>query len=340
MATCNKLSLPLVPITSTNIRLPVKKINYTSSDKKVSVTRNGVTIQYLVPCILLPYITELQQNLNQMTIQKAIYATALNHGIVIQQQQNSVQRYQYGVVTAKPHPLDYSFNDIFVLYKGDIERSVSLPKYSVTIPEYTSSYLDAQYIRVANDDGKTFALTINDINKNKIFGNIFTNFPCTVLCSTNNKYKKQQFGIVFLEEGSGKLIYLPYYYNKLKLYYFNLPTECSVLFDNIGMPVNHILNTIYPQLADNGSLDNSMIVLKASLNGFIDQEVIRQQIYYNYIIDFNALDSTDTNYNNNIILLKKSYIFSNGLATNIDDFDTFFSKSYEIITMNTLINGL
>jgi len=334
MATCNKLSLSLVPITTTNVRLPVKKINYTSSDKKVTVTRNGVTIQYLVPCILLPYIDELQQNLNQMTIQKAIYATALNHEIVIQQQQSSIQRYQYGVVTAKPHPLDYSFNDIFVLY-SDATSSVTLPQYTVIVPEYTCVQKDAKYIKVINDDGKTYSTSFEDIKKNKIFGNLITKLPCTVMCSTNTKYKRIQFGLLFLENETDSIIYLPFHYNKLKLYYFSLPIDTSVLFDNIGMPVNHILDTVYPQLATNGSISTSIQSIYTAISSYAVAYANAVVVYNEYLAEVDKLVG-DINYDTLLLSLNQTYVQLLGVAP--DNFISYLTQQqYPVNVMNALL---
>jgi len=236
------LCFPIFPISRTlepgnNMCVTSKRYNYTLSNKTVTKIVGGITQSYRVPCILVPYIDELQTYLNTMNIRSAIRITLYNHNIIIDIPTNNKRRYIYShspfVPIDRTLPIFYKKTFILNLSNNEINdlaidganeyiqnilaegtnTNNSLFYYNQAI--FSPVTEDAAYISVVADDNKSFVSKVSDV-KNTYFGkNImlvnnqpfidgYFNIkykPITAICnsvSTNGLFI--QFGIIIIDQ--------------------------------------------------------------------------------------------------------------------------------------------
>lgn len=251
------LCIPINPISrimepGNNLCFTAKRYNYTLSDKTVSKAVRGNTILYKVPCILVRYITDLQTFLDQTNIVTAIKKTCEKYNIVIQKPINNVKRYRYPVVSPLPIVKTLFFKHTYILSgsatSDAIDYLISIDfQQSDKILPYNGN-VDALYIKVVNDDTKTFSSDYNDII-NSYFGKTLTSksFPISVQCKYVNKPVFPQIGLIGYY--NNRLIYIPFQILKIGSLYQTFPNNSSVLFNflpvNIGDASNYVIPNIY-----------------------------------------------------------------------------------------------
>lgn len=226
--------------TGNHICVTSKKYTYTTSDKTVSKIIRNQTVLYKVPCILVPYITDLQTFLNQYDIHTAIKMTASKYNITIQQPSQNIRRYRYShaLPLKTINQLNY-FKNIFILY-GDAstEAYIFMSTYTYDTTQFTAHPEDAQYIKVVTNDFITQTSDYAEIIKH-YFGSFFGKLPILVSCNYTTKKSFPQFGLIMLD--NSKLIYIPFSYNKLHVFYTPFPDNTSVLFNIFSEVFENIL---------------------------------------------------------------------------------------------------
>ena len=207
-----------------------KKFTYVSSDKTVSKIIRNQTVLYKVPCILVPYINDLQTFLNQYDINTAIKMTASKYNITIQPQKQHIRRYKYSQASPVKivNELNY-FKNGYILYDdATTEADIFMSTYTYDTTLFTSHTEDAKYIKVITNNFLTPSSDYNEI-MNHYFGSFFGKLPILVSCNYTAKKNFPQFGLIILN--GSKLIYIPFSYNKLHIFYTPFPDNTSVLFN-------------------------------------------------------------------------------------------------------------
>jgi hypothetical protein len=255
-----KICNPLYPIyrrmeTGNSLCFTSKRINYSVSNETVFKIINSITINYRVPCILLPYIKELQENLDTMDIKSAIRKTLQDNNLTIQRPIKNIRRYIYPQAPfVEPIKLINYFKDTFILNVDEEATQDALAfidackgngtynstyNFSYDSDIFTPIVNDASYISVVNNDGKSFSSTTGaSINtyfgKNVIFKNVpiingnfnSTYTPTTVICNNvSQKNNFVQFGIIILSQltnegySQTRAVYIPFVVNSLYAFY-------------------------------------------------------------------------------------------------------------------------
>jgi hypothetical protein len=231
--------------TTNHICFTSKQFNYVLSNKTVSKIIRNVTVLYKVPCILLPYLEELQTVLNQTDIITAIKMIASKYNITIQKPINNIRRYKYSQTTPVKivNELNY-FKNVYILY-GDASTIalayISTYAYDPTI--FTAHTEDAKFIKVTNNNFITNSTNYSTILQQYFGQNILNKLPILVACNYSTTRVFPQFGLIIVN--NLKLIYIPFSYNKIHVFYKPFPDESSVLF------------TIIPE-----ALENALLYLK------------------------------------------------------------------------------
>ena len=281
-----KLCKPLYPIyrrleTGNNLCFTSKHINYSVSNETVFKIINNTTINYRGPCILLPYIKELQENLNTMDIKLAIRKTLQDNNLIIQRPIKNIRRYIYPQAPfVQPIKLINYFKDTFILNlsaDGAVEEaqafisSSSTSTFNFTYDKtiFTPITDDASYILVISNDGKKFVSSTGE-TLNTYFGRdvIFKNqpiingdfnssyTPTTVICNNvSQKNSFVQFGIIILSQlimgGSiyqTNVIYIPFVFNTLYSFYKKYrPTNKPVINQSVTF---RIIPNFIPHITD------------------------------------------------------------------------------------------
>ena len=231
--------------TTNQICFTSKQFNYVLSNKTVSKIIRNNTILYKVPCILVPYIEELQLFLNQTDILTAIKMIASKYNIIIQKPINNIRRYKYSQTPPVKivNELNY-FKNVYILY-GDASTITSayISTYTYNTAIFTVHTEDAKYIKVANNDFITYSTNYITILQQYFGQNILNKLPILVSCNYNTHRVFPQFGLIIVY--NLQLIYIPFSYNRIHPFYKPFPDNSSVLF------------TIIPE-----TLENALIYLK------------------------------------------------------------------------------
>ena len=219
----------------------IKHVNYTLSDKTVSKVVRNMTILYKVPCILVPYIEDLQLFLNETDITTAIQMVAIKYNLTILKPIQNNRRYKYSNALTVPLNKELKFfKYVYVLHGTPSVVEIGfLTSYIISNTDITPHTEDARYIKVINDDAVTFSTDYDDI-KTQYFGKIFKQMPFFVVCN-NLTQNFPQFGFVF--KVHSKIIYIPFSYNKLELFYTTFPDKTAVFFSMMYTldKIEHIL---------------------------------------------------------------------------------------------------
>jgi hypothetical protein len=226
--------------TGNHLCITSKKFTYASSDKTVSKIIRNQTVLYKVPCILVPYITDLQTFLTQYDINTAIKMTASKYNITIQQENQHIRRYKYSQASPVKtiNQLNY-FKHVFILYDdATAEANIFMSTYTYNTALFTAHPEDAKYIKVVTNDFITHSNEYSEIIKH-YFGSFLGKLPTLVSCNYTTKKNFPQFGLIILD--NSKLIYIPFSYNKLHVFYTPFPDNTSVLFNVFSEVLDNIL---------------------------------------------------------------------------------------------------
>jgi hypothetical protein len=204
-----------------NLCFTSKRINYSISNETVFKVKNPTTtIYYRVPCILLPYIKELQENLNTMDIKAALSKTLQDNNLIIQKPVKNVRRYIYPQASfIQPINSVTYFKETFILNLSNstennkaVQTAQAYINQTTTNPNnsyfyydktmFTAVTTDAAWISVIQDNNTSFVQTIDKI-KDTYFGK-------NVLLYNNQLYGKNINNNVYDPSNTTLLPYVLY----------------------------------------------------------------------------------------------------------------------------------
>jgi hypothetical protein len=195
---------------------------YTLSN--VRITQNGVV--YLVPCELLPYLSEIKALVATTSVTNAFLEVANNHNIVLfKKEPLKTVRQQPPAAPIKlrlAQPVDY-----FIL-------TTVAGQFDVIEPSgYTLYTDDAKFISTFNV--KSESMTYATMNEKTALVTLFKGaFPKPAICtSIDNSNLRDCTGLI-VENRDKLLVFIPCVYSKLRYLYTPFSDNCSVFFKQIG----------------------------------------------------------------------------------------------------------
>lgn len=195
---------------------------YTLSN--VRITQNGIV--YLVPCELLPYVTEINALVATTTVTNAFLEVAANHNIVLfKKEPIKTVRQQ---PPAKPialrlnQPVDYFIITTFASRLDIVEPT-----------DYTLFTDDAKFVSTFNV--KTESMTYATMKEKTALSTLFNGvFPKAAICtSIDNTTLRDVTGFI-LENRDNYLVFIPCIHSKLRYLYTPFPDNTNVFFKQIS----------------------------------------------------------------------------------------------------------
>jgi hypothetical protein len=201
---------------------------YTLSN--VRITQNGIV--YLVPCELLPYLTEINSLLENNTVANVFLQVAENHNIVLfKKEPLKTVRHQPPAEPIKQRVNQPVDNFILTTFGSDVDL--------IDVTNYIPFTDDAKYISTFNVK-TTFMTYATMKEKTALFILFRGTFPKPAICTAIDNTTLRDFTGIIYENTDKHLVFVPYIYSKLRYLYTPFPNNTNVYFKEIGCTLDQL----------------------------------------------------------------------------------------------------
>lgn len=205
---------------------------YTLSN--VRIIQNNIV--YLVPCELLPYLTEIKALLETNPVDNVFLQVAENHNIVL------FKKEPLKTVRNQPpaKPIELRVNqpvDFFILTRFGSGLNL------IDIPNYIPFTDNAKYISTFNVDNRV--MTYAKMEKKSFLSTLFKGaFPKAAICTSIDDTTLRDFTGIIYENESQHLVFVPYIYSKMRYLYTPFADNTNVYFKQIGCTLDQLTSSL------------------------------------------------------------------------------------------------
>lgn len=205
---------------------------YTLSN--VRITQNGIV--YLVPCELLPYLTEIYALIENNTVANVFLEVAENHNIVLFKKEplKTVRRQPPAnpIAVRANQPVDYF---ILTTFGSNLDL--------IDVTNYIPFTDDAKYISTFNVN--EIKMKYTRMEKRTALYTLFRGvFPKAAICTSINNTTLRDFtGIIYIDR-TDHFVFVPYIHPKLRYLYTPYSDYTNVYFKQIGCTLDQLSSSL------------------------------------------------------------------------------------------------